>query len=254
MNKKQIYLNKIGKVLLTVTFFTLSIFLITQAEDYTNQPLIFTKELIEKEKSIQETHQNLELTSKLLFTQSGISSFYGSKFHKRKTSSGEIFHNDKFTGAHKTLPFGSIVRVINIRNGKTTLVLINDRGPFVKKRIIDLSHRASQKIESCGIPPVKIETITKTYELTYSLQNKFFAFSLLAEPAVVSLANLNILQEYDDFSKAMEILHQLQDENPLLTYSIVVSAEDYKKTYPKDKPKYYLAILLQETIFAMNLQ
>ena len=92
------------------------------------------------------------------YSESGTASYYAMKFHNRKTASGERFDNYSMTAAHKTLPFGTKVKVTNIRNGKSVKVTINDRGPFVKGRIIDLTRAAFAKIEKVdkGITKVKI--------------------------------------------------------------------------------------------------
>ncbi len=74
-----------------------------------------------------------------LLSREGLASWYGGKFQGRQTANGKIFATNKLTAAHKTLPFGTIVRVTNLENGKTSLVRINDRGPFVEGRIIGLS-------------------------------------------------------------------------------------------------------------------
>ncbi|MFC5285129.1 septal ring lytic transglycosylase RlpA family protein [Pedobacter alpinus] len=79
-------------------------------------------------------------------TQRGKASYYADKFNGRKTASGEKFRNSKLTAAHKTLPFGTKVKVTNLKNGKTVKVRINDRGPFVAGRIVDLSKKAARKI------------------------------------------------------------------------------------------------------------
>ncbi len=84
------------------------------------------------------------------FSQSGYASWYGGKFQGRRTASGEIFDTHKLTAAHKTLPFGTIVTVTNLKNGKKVEVKINDRGPFVKGRIIDLSMAAAREINLLG--------------------------------------------------------------------------------------------------------
>ena len=83
------------------------------------------------------------------------------KFQFRKTASGERFNNYSMTAAHKSLPFGTKVIVTNINNGKTVMVTINDRGPYVKGRIIDLTRAAFLKIESLdkGITEVKIKVV-----------------------------------------------------------------------------------------------
>lgn len=76
-----------------------------------------------------------------------MASYYGDGYHGRKTANGETFNKRKLTAAHKTLPFGTVVKVKNLSNGQTIKVRINDRGPFVKGRIIDLSEKAAQKID-----------------------------------------------------------------------------------------------------------
>lgn len=76
----------------------------------------------------------------------GMASFYGARFAGRKTASGEIFRPSMMTAAHRTLRFGTKLRVTNLRNGKSVIVRINDRGPFAKRRIIDLSKAAARKI------------------------------------------------------------------------------------------------------------
>lgn len=96
------------------------------------------------------------------FSQQGVASWYGTKFHGRKTSSGEKYDMYKMTAAHKTLPLPSYVKVTNLRNDKQVIVKVNDRGPFVDGRIIDLSYAAAQKLDiiSNGTAEVEIETVT----------------------------------------------------------------------------------------------
>ena len=91
----------------------------------------------------------------------GVASFYGTKFNGRRTASGEKFNNSALTAANLSLPFGSLVKVTNLRNGKTVVVRINDRGPHVKGRIIDLSKAAAKKIGigHAGTARVKLEIL-----------------------------------------------------------------------------------------------
>jgi rare lipoprotein A len=93
------------------------------------------------------------------YTESGKASYYAMKFHSRKTASGELYDNAKKTAAHKKLPFGTKIKVTNKKNGKSVIVKINDRGPFVKGRIVDLSRAAFSSIAdlNAGIIEVKIE-------------------------------------------------------------------------------------------------
>jgi rare lipoprotein A len=90
-------------------------------------------------------------------SQVGNASWYGDKFHGRKTSSGETYDMYAMTAAHRTAPFGTNVRVTNMENGKQTVVSVNDRGPFVRGRIIDLSKKAAQEIDMIGTGTAKVK-------------------------------------------------------------------------------------------------
>jgi rare lipoprotein A len=94
--------------------------------------------------------------------QTGLASWYGPDFHGKKTSSSEIYNMYDMTAAHRSLPFGTYVMVTNMNNGKSVKVKINDRGPFVEGRIIDLSFAAAQVLDAVGpgVIPVKIEILT----------------------------------------------------------------------------------------------
>ena len=100
--------------------------------------------------------------------QYGNASWYGKAFHGKKTASGESFDMHGFTGAHRDLPFGTKVKVRNLRNGKEVIVEVNDRGPFVKSRIIDLSRAAATAIGLVGrgIVRVSIEVISYPHGVT----------------------------------------------------------------------------------------
>jgi len=93
-------------------------------------------------------------------TQEGVASWYGVPFNGRPTASGEIYDMEKLTAAHRTLPFGAVVRVEDLVNQKTAEVRVNDRGPFVADRIIDLSHAAAQSINMPGTANVRLTVIS----------------------------------------------------------------------------------------------
>ncbi|MEW6673255.1 MAG: septal ring lytic transglycosylase RlpA family protein [Thermodesulfobacteriota bacterium] len=93
------------------------------------------------------------------FSQRGIASWYGEDFHGKKTSSGEVYDMHAMTAAHKTLPLGTYVQVTNLSNNKATQVRINDRGPFVRDRIIDLSYSAARKLEVVGPGTAPVEIV-----------------------------------------------------------------------------------------------
>jgi rare lipoprotein A len=99
------------------------------------------------------------LSSEEGFVQEGIASWYGEDFHGRNTSSGEMYNMHDKTAAHKTLPFGTYVRVENLSNSKEVIVRVNDRGPFVKQRIIDLSYSAAREIGLVGPGTARVRLV-----------------------------------------------------------------------------------------------
>jgi rare lipoprotein A len=96
------------------------------------------------------------------YTEEGNASWYGAPFHGRRASNGEVYDMYKLTAAHRTLPFETMVRVTNTNNGKSTVVRITDRGPFVDNRIIDLSLAAAREIELVGpgVAAVRVEVLS----------------------------------------------------------------------------------------------
>jgi len=101
--------------------------------------------------------------SRGIFLQEGIASWYGGEFNGRPTASGEIFNDTALTAAHPFLPFGTMLKITNQHNNKTVTVRVNDRGPFVAARIIDLSRSAALQLDmlSTGTAPVKVESLAE---------------------------------------------------------------------------------------------
>ncbi len=229
-----------------------SIILITKAEDKNSQPLKYDYESVIADEFNSQNRLNQTLKDMTFYKEEGISSFYGKRFHGRKTSSGVKFDLNKFTCAHKTLPFGSILKITNKNNGLSSLAIINDRGPFIRKRIIDLSQAVASQIDALGIPDVKIETLQfKENTDSTIFRSKYIAFPLIENIQYTSFDNLNILKSSSDFSELMVLLHQLQDINPKIPYCIMLSANDY--FFNKDYRTYYLGILLEPNKFAEKL-
>jgi rare lipoprotein A len=98
-------------------------------------------------------------------SQEGYASWYGKKFHGRKTANGERYDMYGLTAAHRTLPFGSILLVVNLDNGKRVRVRVNDRGPFIKGRIVDLTYTAAKQLGMLekGVVKVKIYLLKRGY-------------------------------------------------------------------------------------------
>jgi rare lipoprotein A len=94
-----------------------------------------------------------------MFVEEGIGSWYGPGFHGKKTANGEQYNMNDFTAAHMTMPFGTILRVTNMQNSRSTLVRVNDRGPYVQGRILDLSYSAARELQlyGAGTAELKIE-------------------------------------------------------------------------------------------------
>ena len=95
------------------------------------------------------------------YSAEGKASYYGARHHGRKTASGERFDQHALTAAHRSLPFGSRVRVTNLHNDKSVVVRINDRGPYARGRIIDLSKKAAEQLDMlrAGVVPVRVQQL-----------------------------------------------------------------------------------------------
>ena len=118
---------------------------------------------------------SLPTPSQPTMTETGLASWYGAKHHGKRTASGEVFNQDRFTAAHPTLPWGSRVKVINLDNGKSVDVRINDRGPYKQGRIIDVSRAAARALGMMqqGIATVRIELISNSEKASeLALQDK----------------------------------------------------------------------------------
>ncbi|MDR0400746.1 MAG: septal ring lytic transglycosylase RlpA family protein [Treponema sp.] len=105
--------------------------------------------------------QNFPPAGALVYQREGIASWYGREFNGRPTASGEIFNSSLYTAAHPTLPFGTLLKITNLNNSRTVNVKVNDRGPYVSTRIIDLSEAAAQMLDmiSTGTAPVLLEIL-----------------------------------------------------------------------------------------------
>lgn len=110
-------------------------------------------------KTLMAQSEDKEEEREFIYHSEGIASWYGPGFHGRKTANGERFDSYDLTAAHKTLPFNTLVRVTNLENGKSTIVRINDRGPYAGGRIIDLSYAAKQEIGMSGLARVRLEIV-----------------------------------------------------------------------------------------------
>lgn len=151
------------KILINTIFFSFFLVLSASAQQSdtpvdTLQKLTFKKDSLVLDSLKTDSLLVDSLFSKNVRTVKGKASFYASKFHGRRTTNGEIFSNNKMTAAHLKLPFGTMVKVTNLSNGRTIVVRVNDRGPHSKVLIIDLSQAAAKKLGffSKGVANVEI--------------------------------------------------------------------------------------------------
>lgn len=181
-----------------------------------------------------------DISSHYLFSFSGKASHYAHRFHNRKTASGERFNMFENTAAHRKLPFGTIIKVTNLANGQTTLVKINDRGPHVSKRVLDLSYGAAKEIEGLGLPQLKIEGFLRG---KHNIGTKFnqdyvYAYSLNQSPVCVPRTIASIVDSCDDFQQAYEMYQSMLKKSESNTFLFVSSDGN-----PNDGDKYYIGTI-----------
>lgn len=161
------------------------------------------------------------------YIERGIASWYGEDFHGYPTSTGEIYNMYDMTAAHKTLPLGLYVKVKNLRNNRECIVRLNDRGPFVEGRIIDLSYKAALELDIVkgGTSPVEIEVLgfpqnegdklvfvkPSTYFVgLYSIQVAAFKIRENAERLKESFLKNNLKAKIVEFRKKDELFHRVR--------------------------------------------
>jgi len=175
--------------------------------------------------------------------ETGLASFYADKFVGRTTANGETYKHSKLTAAHKTLPFGTMLNVTNLNNGNVVKVRVNDRGPFVKGRIIDLSKSAAKDLDflNQGITKVKITVIRNQKETkkAYGDLNKLNQSNIGVPTAYydisakkikingfgVQLASFNKIINLQDFA---EDLQKIYNDRIFIQVSVIQNVKYYK--------------------------
>ncbi len=141
----------------------------------------------------------------------GLASWYGGAFHGRRTASGRVYDMDAFTAAHKTLPFGTLLRVRNVETGKVAIVEVTDRGPFIRRRVVDLS-RAAARFLGVSVTPVEVDAISKDDVIKVLSAENAPALVLDAEmqPATIAPEHLQLVKAEPSLRQAMTNLHDGQ--------------------------------------------
>lgn len=196
---------------------------------------------------------DFDISKYFIYTETGKASWYGKKFHNRKTASGERYNMFDFSAAHKFLPFGTIVRIKNIENDKSFIVRINDRGPFVKSRIIDLSYSAALETNSMGTPPVKIEAMKYfSADFIEKLPNTkyFFCYSFNLPLLALPEGTLKKLASSTDFDEAIILYKRFNELYPSKKIYLAVES-DY--LVQKNSLTYYYICYYDSADFKPNL-
>jgi peptidoglycan lytic transglycosylase len=177
------------------------------------------------------------------FKQTGIASYYADKFVGHTTANGEKYKHSKLTAAHKTLPFGTLLKVKNLENGKEVTVRVNDRGPFVKDRIIDLSKSAAEELDfiNKGITNVEIVSIgnSDAQRVTYStldrppdddfeLPSKYYSISVNEQKISGYGVQIGSYREMVNLVQLAEELQKAYNDRIFIQVSIIQEVKYYK--------------------------
>jgi rare lipoprotein A len=182
------------------------------------------------------------LSAPTIFT--GNASWYGEKFHGRLTANGEIFNMNDLTAAHKTLPFGTILEVTNLNNHKSVKVRVNDRGPFVKNRVLDLSKKAAQVLEydKKGVIPIEARIVKLGNHATYHKNT-------LASHKPTKVQDYDDAEDDSDFQDE-DSLDDEENSNPGISNTKeddgrslnsgnqgIINTKNYTKSYENNSPQ-----------------
>lgn len=194
---------------------------------------------------IFEDEEDIELGEGLKTVKiKGTASHYANKFHGRLTANGEVFNMYAYTCANKNLPFGTIIKIKNVENDEVVLVRVNDRGPYVNDRIIDLSYKAAQEIGDLGLPRVEAEYVSKYADV--EKDSHYIGFSKSNPIRVFSSENIEIISKTDDFTIAVRTLNELSEESNINNHYLFVKAGP--KYYKEDT--FYVGKVKTDVLFA----
>jgi rare lipoprotein A len=194
--------------------------------------------------NIQKILEN-DVSEYFYYKQEGRTSWYGRKFHTRRTSSGERFDMYSLTVAHRFIPFETIIRVTNVDNGRTILARVTDRGPFVRSKILDLSYYAAKKLEALGNPKVKIEALLPDGNPSVEMsENYLFGYSYDYPLVCLPENNFQILAEFSDFDIAIEYYEQILEKFPdFFVYLLVPSNQSFELVREGKVRRYLIGFL-----------
>jgi rare lipoprotein A len=207
----------------------------------------------EENNEFQEYKFEENIASKYSIEIEGRASYYADKFHDRRTANGEKFDMHDYTAAHKTLPFGTILRVTNLKNNKKTFVRINDRGPYSGSRVIDLSKKAAKSLGHLGLYHVKLEGFSRGLKkFRNSGKDYYFGFSYDNDLLCLSRDSYDFLDSASQFGDIVR-MYNLAIKNDKSVLILVDASEKSKMEFEQSDVKYYLGRLSQNVIYEDNL-
>jgi rare lipoprotein A (peptidoglycan hydrolase) len=232
------------RVLTIVAVIVASVFMVNAESNYLNPNFSDLTESISAHQQVTQDIESYNISYFFTYRETGNASWYGKRFHNRKTASGERYNMFALTAAHKKLPLGSIVRVKNNKTNETVLLKINDRGPYVKKRIIDLSYASAQFVSGATNPNVQIETLL-AQDNSHLIPNDdkyFFGFSYDLPLVCIPSKVINFVYNTDDFDTVVAKYNEILKENPGKLVYIFTDAGKIKYKYNNLQENYYVGI------------
>lgn len=201
----------------------------------------FDKEVEDKNlEGFKEIGFEEDLAQQFKFELRGTASYYADKFHGRMTANGEIFNMNEFSAAHKTLPFGTILKVTNLKNDQKTFVRINDRGPYVGDRIIDLSRKSASEIGELGLYYVKLEGFKQSpRRLRNNEKNYFYGYSYENDLVCVPNDALKLIDSTSNFGNAVR-MYNLAVSQDKGVYLFADASEKNRMEIKNSNFKYYI--------------
>lgn len=247
------------KTILSISIFTLALFAVVtifvkakEIDNYKSSEelpiLTFQDEIPEQTPDQEDINTVIDIydrSSEHMFEVTGTASYYGKKFHNRRTANGEKFDMYEMTAAHKKLPFGTILRVTNLNNDEVALVRINDRGPFIRKRVIDLSWQAAKEIKGLGLPKVKIEALLPDKkELLDESKDYFYGYSYSEQLICIPSELINPVDSVSDFEIALEAYNDFIYKNPEYdAFIFVPSNDEFNRENSKSGKRYIIGTI-----------
>jgi rare lipoprotein A (peptidoglycan hydrolase) len=221
-----------------------------QEEIHLEERIIKPEKQIDRRAGITPTDDKWEIY------QTGIASWYGGFFHGRDTASGEVYDKNELSAAHKTLPFGTIVKIKNLENGKELVLKINDRGPFVKGRIIDLSEEAAKQLGFRNKGTTKVSILIKRNRNIKKIKThtKTILHPLKQQPSLKQQKYYFYIQAgaYRIKQNALSMVDKLKNILPSANFHIVFSRDLHivvsKATQSFEKISNYAKILKQNSM------